>query len=138
MDVLTIPFNKYLGLERCEKEGYILKLPNKNEYLNHIETIHASVQFALAEATSGEFLLQEFKDFEFDVIPVVRKSEVKYSCPAEGTLCSKAEFIELNKNEIEHKLEFSNRIIVKIQVSVLNESEDIVMTAIFEWFIAKD
>jgi len=50
--------------------------------------------FALAEASSGEFLLNQFKDYRLDIIPVVRKVEVKYSKPANGTVFSKACIID--------------------------------------------
>jgi len=33
-------------------------MPESPLLLNHVGTVHASVQFALAEASSGEFLLR--------------------------------------------------------------------------------
>ena len=83
IDVLEIPFNKFLGLQQADpNNGYIFKLEPKKEYQNHLGTIHASALFALAEASSGEFLFNQFKDYRLDLIPVVRKVEVKYSKPA--------------------------------------------------------
>jgi hypothetical protein len=82
MKVLEIPFNKFIGLQQADTENdSIFKLERKKEYLNHLGTIHASALFALAEASSGEFLLNEFKDYKLDIIPVVRKVEIKYSKP---------------------------------------------------------
>ena len=60
MDVTKLPFNEFIGLKFSEKSEYLLMLENRNEYRNHLNTVHASALFALAEATSGYFLLNEF------------------------------------------------------------------------------
>jgi len=74
-------------------------LDNRPEYRNHLNTVHASALFALAEASSGYFLLNEFSELT-DIIPVVRKVETKYKKPATCIVFSKAKFQEIGKNEI--------------------------------------
>jgi len=137
MNILKIPFNKYLGIQNSNKSGYLLMLPNKDEYHNHIDTIHASVQFALAEASSGEFLIDEFEAIDIEAIPVVRKSEISFCCPAEGELFSKATYLETNREEVEKYLDFHNRMIIKIKVELFNASDEKVMESTFDWFLTK-
>jgi acyl-coenzyme A thioesterase PaaI-like protein len=136
MNVLEIPFNKYLGLQRADTDNdFIFKLEHKKEYQNHLGTIHASALFALAEASSGEFLLNKFKDYKLDVIPVVRKVETKYSKPASGTVFSKAGIIDSDIMNITNELKNKNRVIIKVKVDVYNDNAEKVFTSTFDWFI---
>ena len=73
MHVTDLAINKTLGMQLASPgSGHILEMPETPLVLNHVGTIHASVQFALAEASSGEFLLkhtnhaihQDHTDFE--------------------------------------------------------------------------
>ncbi|MCW8838458.1 MAG: DUF4442 domain-containing protein [Thiovulaceae bacterium] len=50
--------------------------------LNHIKTIHASAQFALAETQSGIHLQRLFPELEEKVVPVLRDAQMKYKKPA--------------------------------------------------------
>ena len=100
MDILNIPFHRFLNIKKHSGEEYIFEANERPEYLNHLGTIHACFQLTLAEASSGAFLLQEFNDISYEVIPVVRKTEAKYHRPANGTLYSKATFESTNKSDI--------------------------------------
>ena len=136
MDIMEIPFHKFLGIQKSDNDIYILKIEEKKEYLNHLGTIHASVLFALAESTSGEFLLREFKDYELDVIPVVRKAEIKYSKPGNGQVFSKAEFVDTDVLRIHEELQQNRRVLLKIKVDIINSETERIMTGVFEWFLA--
>lgn len=136
MDVLEIPYNKFLGLQQDDSNnGYIFKLEHKKEYQNHLGTMHASAIFALAEASSGEFLLNQFKDYKLDIIPVVRKVEIKYSKPANGKIFSKACIIDADITDIINELENKNRVIIKVKVDVFNDNDEKVFTSTFDWFL---
>src|SRR5258705_10167415 len=87
--VLTLPFNTFLGLEPATEPGKLLRLPADPKYLNHLGTVHASALLALAEATSGEFLLRHFGSAE-GLFPVVRRLESKFRKPASGAVTSTA------------------------------------------------
>lgn len=138
MNVLEIPFNKFLGIQRAEsKTEFIFKLDSKKEYLNHLGTIHASVLFSLAEASSGEYLLNQFKDYNLDIIPVIRKVETKYSLPGKGSAYSKATFVNNNVENFIKELNSKNRAIIKVKVDIFNEEEKKLMTSVFDWFISK-
>lgn len=137
MNVLDIPFNKFLGIQNASGEmDAIFKLELKKEYHNHLGTLHASALFALAEATSGQFLLNQFKDIQVEVIPVVRKVEVKFSKPALSIIFSKANLIDTNVPEVIHELETKKRAMIKVKVELFDDSNDKLFTSIFEWFIA--
>jgi len=136
MDVLQLPFNNFIGLKKSNKSEFLLMLEYRPEYRNHLNTVHASALFALAEASSGLFLLSEFSELT-DIVPVVRKVETKYRKPATGSVFSKAKFQELGKNEILNMLNQKGRVLLTVEVSLFDEASVQLMQSVFEWFIAK-
>jgi len=136
MDVTKIPFNQFIGLQKSAKSGYLLMLDNRSEYRNHLDTVHASALFALAEASSGYFLLNEFSELT-DIVPVVRKVETKYRKPATGAVFSKAHFQETEKEEVLNTLIQKGRTTLKVEVSLHDENDVQVMQSVFEWFVTK-
>ena len=135
MDILAIPFHKFLNIEKHSGDEYIFEAQERPEYLNHLQTIHACVQLSLAEASSGEFLLQEFKEQKTEVIPLIRKTEARYHRPAKGTLYSRASFLSSKKTEVLEELMNKGRSILKIKVEIYDQSSSKVLTAIFDWFL---
>ena len=136
MNVFELPFNKHIGLEKSSNQDYLLMLNNKKEYLNHLETVHASALFALAEATSGYFLLNEFQDLD-NILPVVRTVETKYKKPAQGMVFSKANFVEVDKEKVLEELNTKQRTLIIVRVQLYDSQENNVMQSDFQWFIAK-
>ena len=50
MNVLNLPFNKILLIKKSDLPDTILMLEDQVKYQNHLGTVHASAQYALAEA----------------------------------------------------------------------------------------
>ena len=133
MDILSLPFNKFVGLELSSDPAYLLTLPARMEYENHLQTVHASALFALAEASSGLLLLREFAEVK-NAVPVVRNAEVKYRKPAIGAISSTASLVTA-KTEILETLHRKRRALVPVQVSLHDANAVLVMQATFEWFV---
>ena len=134
MNVLEIPFSKFLGLQKADPDSdYILKMEEKEECQNHLKTMHAGALFVLAETASGQFLIEEFKEFESQVIPVVRKAEVKYSIPGKGSVFSKAELFETSNYDVVQLLNTKGRAIVKVKVDIFDVDDKKIMTSVFDW-----
>ena len=56
MNVLEIPFNKLIGLQKADIDSeFIFKLDDKQEYLNHLNTVHASSLFAQRQQVENFF-----------------------------------------------------------------------------------
>jgi hypothetical protein len=81
ISVIELPFNQHLGIQIANDPSKVLKLPAGGQYLNHPGTVHASAQLALAEASSGEFLLRAMGDMQ-GIVPVVRRLESKFRKPS--------------------------------------------------------
>lgn len=137
MNVLDLPFNKYIGLQKASNKEYLLMLPDEGKYLNHLNTTHASAQFALAEATSGFFLLKEFEGLT-NILPVVRKVETKYKKPATREIFSKASFVNTDKVTILEELNTKQRALITVRVLLFDSVGNNTMQSDFEWFVAKN
>ena len=136
MDVTRLPFNEFIGLKLSDEPNYLLKLDDRAEYLNHLNTVHAGALFTLAEATSGHYLLGQFDELP-DIVPVVRKVEIKYRKPAIGAVYSNAAFLNTGKSEVLEALAQKGRVLLEVEVSLYDRSGTTVMQAVFEWFVTK-
>jgi acyl-coenzyme A thioesterase PaaI-like protein len=131
MDVAQIPFNHFLGLQ---SDGSVLTLPAGEKYANHLGTVHAGAQFALAEAASGQWLLGKFGDRAADYLAVVRHVDLKYRRPASGELTASAEVPAEEAERFRDTLERRGRAAIEVRVEVLAADGSITLEATFEWF----
>ena len=87
MDVSKLPFNQLIGLVPADPPtGALLELPADRRMGNHLGTVHASAIFGLAEAASGQFLANLLSTRKEKLLPVLRRSQMKYRRPGEGVL----------------------------------------------------
>lgn len=136
MEVTKLPFNKFIGLQKG-KGDYLISLPAGEQYTNHLGTVHAGALFAVAEAASGEYLLGALGSAE-GYIPVVRNAEIKFRKPAKGSVSAKASVNGQEIERIKEELPQKGRALIKVNVEVVDELETAALTAVFEWFIAKE
>jgi len=134
MTVTTIPFVEHLGIEQ-EKSSLYLTPSKKLE--NHIGTLHASAQFALAETQSGLFLQTEFPDIG-EVIPLLRSSNVSYKAPAVTTLTAKASMDEEVKSKFVEQFTKRGRATILVRVEIRDVNDVVTMVGEFKWFIQKN
>lgn len=137
MDITALPFNQLIGLARSDQEGALLSLPGDVRYTNHLGTVHAGALLALAENTSGECLLREFRDVGFAVLPVVRRIEAKFRHPARGAIHAAAVLTPEAKAEFLATLAAKGRAFLDVAVEVCDAGGTPVMTATVGWFIAR-
>lgn len=134
--VTELPFNRFLGLESSPDPAQLLRLPSGPQYLNHLGTVHASAQLALAEATSGEFLLRAFGP-DSGVIPVVRRLESKFRKPAHGSITSTVTTPPEALDQLRADLASKPRATISITVELHDESGTHTLSATVEWFLTK-
>lgn len=134
--VSEVPFNRFLGLEPADDETHLLRLPASPNYLNHLGTVHAAAQLALAEAASGEFLLRHLTR-DVAVAPVVRRIEAKFRSPAAGALTSQASVSDGAFDRVADELKRRSRAFVSVAVELHDESGAHALSATVEWFLQK-
>lgn len=138
MDVIEVPFNRFIGMERVAiADEVLLKLSDSPHYKNHLGTVHAGAQFSLAEACSGEFLLAHFQEEASSYLPVVRRVEIKYRKPATGEIYAKAQVSDDQFQKFLDTLHAKNRALLLIDVDVLDSNNVVTMSASIEWFVQK-
>ena len=134
--VTELPFNNFLGIQKASEPPQVLRLPAGGQYLNHLGTVHASAQLALAEASSGEFLLRALGS-EAGIVPVVRRLESKFRKPANGALTSTVSTTPEAIEELRAGLASRGRAMVSIDVELHDESGTHTLSATVEWFLAR-
>lgn len=132
--VTELPFNAFIGLQMSANAEKLLQLPSGGQFLNHLGTVHASALLALAEASSGEFLLRHFGSGD-GVVPVVRRIEAKFRKPANGAVSSAASASFEALNQLNTDLAAKGRALIPITVELHDESGTHALTATVEWFI---
>ncbi|MGV3663631.1 MAG: hotdog fold domain-containing protein [Prosthecobacter sp.] len=134
--VTELPFNSFLGIEASADSEKLLRLPAGGQYLNHLGTVHASALLALAEASSGEFLLRHFGS-SAGLVPVVRRMEAKFRKPANGAVSSNASVPPEALAQLDVDLAAKGRALIEIKVDLHDESGAHALTATVEWFIQR-
>jgi acyl-coenzyme A thioesterase PaaI-like protein len=138
MDITEIPFNRFLGLRRpADPSAGILELEDAPRYLNHIGTVHAAAQFALAEACSGEFLLARFAPLAAGHLAVVRRAEIKFRKPASGALQARASAPEEELRKLEADLAAKGRGFLSVRVEVVDVKGEATLQAVLGWYVQK-
>lgn len=134
--VTELPFNTFLGLRPSTEADKLLQLPAGGQYLNHLGTVHASALLALAEASSGEFLLKHFGS-SLGMVPVVRHMEAKFRKPAHGAVSSRAAVTPEALAQLDADLAGKGRALVPVAVDLHDEAGTHALSATVEWFIQK-
>lgn len=124
-------------MERANEPEGVLSLPADVRYTNHLGTVHAGAMLALAEASSGEYLLREFGTLPFPVLPVVRRVEAKFRKPARGAIHSRVRVAPTDRDGFLQTLGERGRALLEVHVDVHDEQGTQVLTTMVEWFVAR-
>lgn len=136
MDITELPFNQFLGIKKSNlAEAGILELNDLPRYKNHLNTVHASAQFALAEACGGEFLLRRFKELATDYVSMLRRAEIKFTKPATGKIYAKATAAEEEIQKFLTELKTKHHAVISVNVAVMDYDWATTMSATFEWVV---
>ena len=134
MNLKDIPFAKLLDISESNSE-FLFELSDDEKYTNHLGTVAAAAQFSLAEFASGQWMLNSFPDIATQVIPVLRKSEVKFRKPAIGRVRARAIVNEVTNHQFISELMQRKRALFTILIELVNDDLEVVMSGTYEWFI---
>ena len=132
---MNVPLVSHLGIE--EKDEKTLKLECHSNVQNHIGTIHAAAQFALAETQSGHYLTSLFPQYKGKILPLLRSSTVKYKNPATSEVYAVAFAKEVDLEKFEAQFLKKGRATITVEVKVMDVNGVITMQGEFGWFIQK-
>lgn len=133
MDVTKIPFVEKVGIVRQSDGG--LELPFNESVHNHLQTIHASAQFALAETASGEVLQTLFPELVGKVVPVLRDSNIKFKKPAQKTISAHPSVTDDSLTKFKDQFARKGRSSISVSVEVKDHEGVITSVGVFNWFV---
>ncbi len=137
MDLTQLPFNDLIGIDRSDRPDALLCLHFDQRLTNHLGTVHASALFALAEASSAEFLMRCRGDRDY-ISGVVRKAQSKYAQHASADVHAAT---KTSLDEIESaiaKVDAKGRALVSIDIDLhVDTGLNAVASFTFDWFLAK-
>lgn len=138
IDVTQLPFNKLIGLQSISPDSeFLVNLPDKEIYTNHLGTVHASAMLAVAEAGSGAFLAQQFAGYS-GALPVVRRVEAKFHKPGVGKIAARCKATSENVDQWRNDLATRNRVLLPLPIEVVDANGTVVMSATIEWIMTLD
>ena len=135
MNVLEIPFAKKVGITKNKNAE--LELAFNQDSHNHLQTMHASAQFTLAETASGDFLQALFPDLVGKVIPVLRDAMVKFKKPAMKNIIAYPSISNEERDKFNNQFDKKGRASISINVKIKDIEDTITCTARYNWFIQK-
>jgi len=133
MDILLIPFAKHIGIEHKDKN--ILKLDSSQNIQNHMGSLHAGAAFTLAETQSGPYLQKCFPQLEGRVTALLRDAKAQYKHPATSTVQATATITDDAHDKLIAMLERKDRGVISVTVQLTDESDRLIMTGEFKWFV---
>ena len=133
MEIIKIPFIKKVGVEKNQEGNLTLDFDESNQ--NHLQTIHASALFTLAESASGEALQIQFPGLVGKVAPVVRDSKIKFKMPAVKPVTAFPSITDESISKFKEQFEKKGRSSITVDVTVKDLEENIVCTGAFNWFV---
>lgn len=133
MDVTSIPFAETVGIKRSD-DGRLM-LPCVRSVHNHLETIHASAQFALAETASADALQFLFPELVGKVLALLRESKVKFRSPAVSELYAFASISEQSAVKFKKQLEQKGRALIEVEVKLSDADGAITSAGLFNWLL---
>jgi acyl-coenzyme A thioesterase PaaI-like protein len=138
MRVTELCINSMMGIRLASPDdSHLLELPKSVLLLNHLGTVHASAQFALAEACSAEFLLRQLGNQREQAFAVLRTSEVKFRRPAHGTLRASPQWVGDTNESLCKELAVRGRALASVRVEVSDVRQVITMTGRYDWFLQR-
>lgn len=133
MEITTIPFIQKVGITRNQQGR--LELALDDSVINHIDTIHASALFTLAEAASGEVLQTAFPEYAGKVVPVLRDSQIKYKKPATCSVSAYTRIDGENISKFREQFGEKKRSSVSVDVDIKDAEGVLICSGRFSWFV---
>jgi len=132
MEITDLPFNQHIGIVKSEAG---ISLRKKPELLNHVGTTHAAALYGLAEAASGDWIIEHLmKEFP-DALALARQGSIRYKLPAENDCTAEAKVDADALAACIAGLNNRGRTTLTVPVRILCDGKA-VATAEFEWWFS--
>jgi acyl-coenzyme A thioesterase PaaI-like protein len=132
----TVPFNDHVGIEvvPAPPGAARTQIPDRHELKNHFETVHGGALFTAGEVAAGTAMLQLLGADILRLRAITRKASIEYRKPARGVITAEA-VAALSREEILAELAKSEKLTVRISVTLTDASAVEVARMEVEWFV---
>lgn len=110
-------------------------LPAADALHNHLGTLHASAQFALAETASGDHLQGLFPELAGHVVPLLRGAEVRFRRPAKGAVYAVGSVAEVARERFIAQLQRKGRASICVEVEVRDADGAVTCGGSYDWYV---
>ncbi len=135
MEITKVPFVEHTGI-RYDATGN-LEFSTHKLIENHLETIHASAQFALAETASGEHLQELFPELADQVIPLLRDATNKYRKPASISISAHVSVPGDAFATFQKQFQKKGRGSIEVAVELIDPDGSVTCSGLFKWFVQR-
>ena len=135
MNIIEIPFVKKVGITKSKNNKLVLAFTTDTH--NHLETMHASAQFTLAETASGDFLQTLFPDLVGKVVPVLRDATVKFKKPAVKNVIAYPSVSDEAREKFNTQFYKKGRASIAVDVEIKDIEDTVTCITTCNWFVQK-
>ena len=135
MQISEIPFVRRVGIGRGTDGKF--ELPAVEGVQNHLGTIHAAAQFALAETASGDHLQRRFPEYARKVVAILRGSKIKFKKPAQKQLSAVSSIPEATAKRFENQMSRKGHGLLAVDVELRDADGNVTAQATFDWYIQR-
>ncbi|GGJ30962.1 PaaI family thioesterase [Deinococcus roseus] len=136
----TVPFNGWMNVQvtGLQKGAATCTLEPRRELLNHIGTLHAAVQFGLAESACGAAIASSLPGGLLAYTPLITRVDFQYLAALKGKGTARAQIAEDALENLLSELEVAGRTRVNVQVEVTGEDGVVAAAGTLEWYVRKN
>jgi uncharacterized protein (TIGR00369 family) len=133
---MAVPFVEHLGIEIVEvgPGEATVRLPRRQELVNHVGSQHAGALFTAAETASGAAFVGAFAIRMSDVTPLARAAEINYERIASGPITARGK-LGMDAAEALAVLDEEGKVEFPCEVELTDANGTRVATATVHWHV---
>ncbi|MEE3327378.1 MAG: YiiD C-terminal domain-containing protein [Myxococcota bacterium] len=131
------PLYDFFGLEVQSVHGgvYRCSVPHRRSNLNHIDTIHAGIQWSAAEVLGGMVMISTLQGLSF--FAVVKRVSIDFKRPARSAIIAEAVFDDAFAERLKSDFETRGEASFSLEVSLRDEDGVEVASAVGDYLARK-
>ncbi len=129
-----VPMVGTLGLEfdSLDETTAVMRLPDQQQFHNHVAGPHAGAMFSLAESASGALVLANFGDRMAQATPLAVEATIRYKKLAMGDVTATA-VLSRPANEILAELDAGQRPEFNVDVTITTSDVGVTGEMVIKW-----
>ncbi|WP_176962565.1 PaaI family thioesterase [Mariprofundus sp. NF] len=132
MKITDLPFNRFIGID---KRGENVGLTKHDRLLNHVGSLHAAALYGLAEAATGDWIIEHLMAHYPDALALAREGNIKYKRPAAEDCHAVVDVDQMAVEKCLSMLQRRGQGTLMISVQILS-GDTLIATAAFKWWFS--